>query len=51
MKWEIIQSDIWTLTKRMEVPKGWIVCHISCGKTESMIFIEDKEHEWFIEED
>lgn len=41
--WEPIDEQ----TSRSRVLGGWIILH-SAGKTESMIFLPDKHHEWMI---
>ncbi len=42
-QWEKLDKN----TKRAKVIRGWLV-HTSGGKSETMVFVPDLDHEWHI---
>jgi len=41
-QWEALDDE----TSRAKVIGGWVLCHKTGSKSESMVFIQDKEHAW-----
>lgn len=43
-EWEALDDE----TSRVKVVGGWLVCHKTSTKSESMVFIADHNHQWHI---
>lgn len=43
-EWDALDEE----TSRAKVYGGWILCHKTGTKSESMVFVADREHVWHI---
>lgn len=53
IEWELISDGYSNQTKRLAVPRGWLVLYQGWAEgseiSASMVFVEDLHHEWEIE--
>lgn len=51
-KWEVLENNPATHTKRSKIVGGWLVHHSTVTTkgniSESMVFVPDRDHEWHI---